>query len=114
MGSTFRIRTSMARRDLRYLRLRLKKTKKREKKEEEEEEEEEEYVARSSERRAEMAYANALVPVTPGTGKPPLYGTVVAAAAKQAKMHEWIEPRSAIKKQQQQQKSAPRRRTRKM
>ena len=51
-----------------------------------------------------MAYANALVPVTPGTGKPPLYGTVVAAAAKQAKMHEWIEPRSAIKKQQQQQK----------
>ena len=76
----------------------------RKEREEEEEEEEEEYVARSSERRAEMAYANALVPVTPGTGKPPLYGTVVAAAAKQAKMHEWIEPRSAIKKQQQQQK----------
>ena len=76
----------------------------KEREEEEEEEEEEEYVARSSERRAEMAYANALVPVTPGTGKPPLYGTVVAAAAKQAKMHEWIEPRSAIKKQQQQQK----------
>ncbi|CAL6430373.1 unnamed protein product [Bathycoccus prasinos] len=76
----------------------------RKEREEEEEEEEEEYVARSSERRTEMAYANALVPVTPGTGKPPLYGTVVAAAAKQAKMHEWIEPRSAIKKQQQQQK----------
>jgi len=70
----------------------------------EEEEEEKEYVIRSGGRRGEMAYSNALVTVTPASGKPPLYGAVAAAAAKQVKMHEWIEPRSVVKKQHQQQK----------
>ena len=62
-------------------------------------EEGEEYVARSSERRTEMAYANALTTVSSGAEKPPSYGTVTADNQTE-KTHEWIEPRNAIKKQQ--------------
>ena len=62
-------------------------------------EEGEEYVVRSSERRTEMAYANALITVSSGAEKPPSYGTATADNQTE-KTHEWIEPRNAIKKQQ--------------
>ena len=96
MGSTFRIRTSMARRDFRYLRLRLKKTKKREKKE------------KKKKRKRKKVDHELVRAKDGGDGLRECVSSKYSwnwettfymapwcdAAAKQAKMHEWIEPRT--------------------